>query len=93
MLWVDVELARKKVEDAKVYLRWAEQWLTAVRGELAKSEVEYLKSMGVEARYRSRHDPFDDVYDVYVDGEKRGVYTSIQEVLKAVREAELAGYL
>jgi hypothetical protein len=93
MTWEDVKRARERKDELYSEYKRAKALFSSAEQHVSKVEKDYLHRLGVEVRYRSRHDPFDDVYDVYVDGEKRGVYTSTQEVLKAVREAELAGYL
>lgn len=93
MTWDNVEAARQKARELRVEYNKAKERLRSAESELSKVESEYVLCMGVDARYRSRHDPFHDIYEAYIRDEWRADYDSFGNLLRAVREAEVAGHL
>lgn len=93
MTWDDVEAARQKARELRVEYNRTKERLRSAESELSKCQKDYVTCMGVEVRYRSRHDPFHDIYEAYIRDEWRADYDSFENLLRAVREAEVAGHL
>lgn len=93
MTWDELERLKKEQEEAKSTYKVAEEALRVSERKVAKASREYVASMGVDARYYPRHDPFDSEWHVYLNVERVARYTSFHQVVDAVREAEEAGHL